>query len=82
MSDTTTGFTLTGAQIPAYRLLMLRRALKLEIETGMKMWRSVSIVKVLQADGITAARSKRAAFADLDALVVSLGIGDAVALKP
>jgi hypothetical protein len=74
------GFTLTGDQIPAYRLLMLRRALKLEIETSMKMWRGVSIVKVLQADGITAARSKRAAYADLDAHIVDLGIGEHVDL--
>ena len=80
MSDST-GFTLTGEQIPAYRLLMIRRALKLEIETGMKMWRGVSIVKVLTADGITVARSKRAAYADLDAYIVRLGIGEAVALK-
>lgn len=79
MTDTTT--TLTGAQIPAYRLLMLRRALKLEVETGMKMWRGVSIVAVLQNDGITTARSKRKAFADLDALVVELGIGEPVTLK-
>jgi hypothetical protein len=72
---------LTGAQIPAYRLLMLRRALKLEVETGMKMWRGVSIVKVLQADGITTANRKRAAYADLDAHVVALGLGESVALK-
>lgn len=73
--------TLTGDQIPAYRLLMLRRALKLEIETGMKMWRGVSIVKVLQADGITTANRKDKAYADLDALVVELGIGEHVDLK-
>lgn len=79
--QTSTGIVLTGEQIPAYRLLMLRRALKLEIETGMKMWRGVSIVKVLTADGITVARSKRAAYADLDAYVVRLGVGETVALK-
>lgn len=72
---------LTGEQIPAYRLLMLRRALKLEIETGMKMWRGVSIIKVLQADGITTARSKDKAYADLDALIVELGIGDKADLR-
>jgi len=72
---------LTGDQIPAYRLLMLRRALKLEIETGMKMWRGVSIPQVLQADGITTAKRKDKAYADLDALIVALGIGEHVDLK-
>jgi len=72
---------LTGAQIPAYRLLMLRRALKLEIETGMKMWRGVSIPQVLKADGITTASRKDKAYADLDARIVSLGIGEHVDLK-
>jgi hypothetical protein len=81
MSDTTTGVTLTGSQIDAYRLLMIRRALKLEIETGMKMWRGVSIVSVLQRDGITTAKRKDKAYADLDALIVSLGIGEKVDLR-
>lgn len=72
---------LEGAQIDAYRLLMLRRALKLEIETGMKMWRGVSIVKVLKADGITTATKKDKAYADLDALIVELGIGAKVDLR-
>jgi len=72
---------LEGAQIDAYRLLMLRRALKLEIETGMKMWRGVSIPKVLQADGITTASRKDRAYADLDALIVSLEIGEHVDLR-
>lgn len=67
---------LTGAQIPAYRLLMLRSALSLEIKTGMKMWRGVSIIKVLQADGITTAKRKDLAYADLDAHIVALGIGE------
>ena len=80
MSDTTGTITLTGAQIPAYRLLMLRRALKLEIETGMKMWRGVSIVNVLRNEGITEAKRKDKAYADLDALVVELGIGEHVDL--
>lgn len=83
MTETTTTETivLTGAQIPAYRLLMIRRALKLEIETGMKMWRGVSIVKVLKADGITTASRKDRAYADLDALIVDLGIGEHVDLR-
>lgn len=83
MTETTTTETivLTGAQIPAYRLLMIRRALKLEIETGMKMWRGVSIVKVLKADGITTASRKDKAYADLDALIVDLGIGEHVDLR-
>lgn len=80
MNETTTSTTLTGAQIPAYRLLMLRRALKLEIETGMKMWRGVSIVKVLKSEGITTASRKDKAFADLNALIVDLGIGEHVDL--
>lgn len=79
MTDQT--IVLTGEQIPAYRLLMLRRALKLEIETGMKMWRGVSIVKVLKADGITVASRKDKAYADLDAYIVYLGIGEHVDLR-
>ncbi len=85
MTDTTATesgtIVLTGAQIPAYRLLMLRRALKLEIETGMKMWRGVSIVSVLKADGITTASRKDRAYADLDAHIVALGIGEKVDLR-
>jgi hypothetical protein len=79
MSDTT--IVLTGSQIPAYRLLMIRSALKLEIETGMKMWRGVSIVKVLKADGITTASRKDKAYADLNAYIVEAGIGEAKDLK-
>ena len=71
---------LTGEQIPAYRLLMLRSALRLEINTGMKMWRGVSIVKVLKADGITTRSRKDLVYADLDAHIIALGIGEHVDL--
>jgi hypothetical protein len=79
MSDTT--IVLTGSQIPAYRLLMIRSALSLEINSGMKMWRGVSIVKVLQADGITTASRKDKAYADLNAYIVDNGIGEHRDLK-
>ena len=79
MTDQT--IVLTGSQIPAYRLLMIRSALKLEIETGMKMWRGVSIIKVLKAEGITTASRKDKAYADLDAYIVDLGIGEHKDLK-
>jgi hypothetical protein len=72
---------LTGDQIPAYRLLMIRSALRLEINTGLKMWRGVSIVKVLKADGITTSSRKDKAYADLNAHIVALGIGEHVDLN-
>lgn len=68
------------AGVATYRYVMLRRALKSEIETGMKFMRG-SIVNALREEGITNARNKRQAYLDLDAAMVAAGYVTAGPLK-
>lgn len=73
VSEPGTEYVITGPDdTRIYQLLVTRRALKLEIETGMVLSRG-SLVKLLQTRGITKARTRRAAYADLDSFIVSLG---------
>jgi hypothetical protein len=68
------GTMVTGAEdIAMVRLLAIRSGLGLEIRTGMKMSRGYSPLAILQREGITTARSKRKAWADLDAYIVAHG---------
>ncbi len=62
--------------VNVYRYTMLRRALKTEIEMpGFKMVRG-SIINALKRDGITTKSTKRGAYADLNAWMVSGGAPD------
>jgi len=66
------GFVVTGeADIQVYRLLAIRRGLKLEIETGMKMSRGVSMMKLAKATCQSSKNTKRGVYADYDAFLVS-----------
>lgn len=58
--------------VNVFRWMMIRRMLKMEIETGMRASR-FPIVPQIQAEGITTKRNKRAAYADLDAWMVAGG---------
>lgn len=60
------------AAVDTVRYMTIRRSLKFEIETGMRMTR-IPIVPALQRMGVTTARSKRKAYADLDRLMVEAG---------
>lgn len=68
---TEAGTSITGDDILAYRTLAARRALKLEIETGMQFSRGVNMIKV--ANGITGgtSRTRIAAYAALDRYIVA-----------
>jgi len=70
---TESGMLITGEHIEVYRWLAIRRMLKLEIETGMVMSRGRSPLAAVKAAGITTARTKRKAYADLDAAMVAAG---------
>jgi hypothetical protein len=77
MSD----ITLTGpAQTNAFRLLSVRRGLKLEIETGMKLSSKGSVMNVAREICGSSKRTKRAVFADYDAWMVAQGF-DSVSLR-
>lgn len=68
------GVMATGEQgVGTFRMLTLRRGLKYEIDhPGMRMTR-FPIVPALQRMGITTARSKRKAYADLERQMVEAG---------
>lgn len=74
------GTMITGPDIEVFRWLTIRRGLKLEIETGMKLTRGRSPLAIIQAAGITTKRTKRGAYADLDAAIVAAG-GESVPLR-
>jgi hypothetical protein len=63
------------AQVSAVRWMTIRRALKFEIERGTKMTR-IPIVPMLQREGITTKRTKKAAYADLNRAMVEAGFED------
>lgn len=71
-----------GAGVSMYDLLAMRRALKLEIETGMEMRHGHSLVKASIKRGYAtdSTRFRRDAYRQLDDLVVANG-GQSVALK-
>jgi hypothetical protein len=72
------GIVATGlAGVMTYRYVMLRRALKSEVERPEmpKMIRG-SIVNALRAEGITTKRNKRGAYLDLNATMVAAGYDD------
>lgn len=75
MSENTEGaIVITGAeQIAMARLLAIRSGLGLEIRTGLKMSSRYSPLAILQAEGITSARTKRKAWADLDRYIMAHG---------
>jgi hypothetical protein len=80
IETTASGTMITGADVNTYRLLTIRRGLKMQAETGMKLSR-VSCLAAAKADGLTKARTARAAYADVDAFCVSVGIDSAGPLR-
>ena len=69
----------TPEGIAMFQLLQLRSALKLEIRTGMKLSNRGSVLATAQRRGLTTKRTKRGAYADIDAAVVAAG-GESVPL--
>lgn len=57
--------TITGPDIDVYKVLTVRRGLILKIDTGMSLTR-FSCLTVAQRDGITTARTNRAALRDVN----------------
>lgn len=78
MSD----IVLTGPeQTAAFQLLRVRRGLKLEIETGMKLSSGGSVMKLAKQYCGSIRQTKRNVYADYDAWMVAQGF-DSVPLKP
>lgn len=70
------GTMFVGEQaVATFRMVTMRKSLKFEIEKGMNMSR-IRIVPVLQNMGVTTKRTKRAAYADLNRLMVEAGYED------
>jgi len=65
----------TGDGVRVYDVLSFRAALRLEITTGMKIRRGFNLVKAAIGRGYVpeGTSNKRAAYAALDTLAVSLG---------
>ena len=63
----------TGDHIAAYRVLTIRRGLILKIDTGLSLTR-ISCLSVAQRDGITRARTNRAALRDVNAWLAKQGV--------
>lgn len=79
--ETNAGGTLiTGEHIDVYRTLMIRRGLKLEIETGMKLSRGANMMRAANDLMGTNHRTKRKAFEDLNARMVAAGM-ESVSLR-
>lgn len=64
--------TITGDDIPVYRVLTIRRGLILKIDTGMNLTR-ISCLTVAQRDGITVKRTYRGALKDVNAWLTERG---------
>lgn len=60
-----TGVTMTGSDIALYRVLTVRRALILKIDTGMALTRK-SPITVAQHDGLSVRRTNRAVLQDVN----------------
>jgi hypothetical protein len=58
----TGGMTITGDDINTYRVLAMKHALSIEIKTGMKMSRGVSVLKVVNQTFGTTFRTKKQAY--------------------
>jgi hypothetical protein len=69
----TDGITvITGREnIDIVRLLTMRRMLKLECEAGIVLSRGRSLLAQLKREGIVTSRTKRGAYAELDAYIVA-----------
>jgi hypothetical protein len=59
----------TPEGIEMFRLLAIAHALSLEVNTGMKMSRGVSVLAVAQRDGLTVKRTKKGALKDVIAYI-------------
>lgn len=74
------GVTITGEHIDLYRVLMLRRGLRLEIKTGMKMHRGANVGNairdILDANGIKGSRTKTTLYGQFNDLLVAHGLDD------
>lgn len=70
---TASGTTITGDDVDLYRIMTIRRGLKFEIKTGMKMTRFSMLAAANDIMG-TSHRTKRKAFEDLNARMVALGL--------
>lgn len=64
---------ITGSDVMTYRILTVRRGLILKIDTGMSLTR-VSCLSVAQHDGITRARTNRAALRDVNRWLADRGV--------
>jgi hypothetical protein len=67
------GTVITGEHIGVYRVLTVRRALILKIDTGMALTR-VSALSVAQRDGITVRRTNRGALKDVNKWLADRGV--------
>lgn len=70
------GMMITGEDVNTFRLLTIRRGLKLQAETGMKMSR-ISAIAAAQHDGLTTKRTAKGAYLDVDAFCISIGMDSA-----
>jgi hypothetical protein len=68
------GTTITGPDIEVYKVLTIRRGLILKIDTGMDLTR-ISCLSVARRDGITTARTGRAALKDVNTWLEQRGAG-------
>lgn len=75
------GVIIDGEHVELYRFLMIRRGLKIQAETGMKLTR-VSCLRAAQNAGLTTKRTAAAAYREVDALFVSAGMDSAGPLRP
>lgn len=64
----------TPEGIEMVRLLTFRRAMRLEIRTGMKLSRGRSVFAIAREQGLSKKRAKKDVYADIDALVVAGGM--------
>jgi len=66
------GTVITGSDIEVYKVLAIRHGLILKIDTGMNLTR-ISYLSVARRDGITTARTGRAALKDVNAWLEERG---------
>ena len=64
----------TPEGIAAYRLLALRSALKLEVNTGMKRCGGISVMQLAATACGSAKRTKKGVLADLEAFLAEKGL--------
>ena len=76
IETTDAGTTITGDDILNFRVLAIRRGLRLEIETGMTMSRGANMLRAANGLMDTNHRTKRKAYEDLNARMVALGCED------